>query len=906
VSSHGGKFNIPPPILGVRQDVDVVAQNGDMMEYGINVVSHGGAVRPRCGHTRQGFGQQSSIWALINSNQRIYAVTPAFALAQHATSKDWTWTDDFETWSAATITNSEDYPNWHRLIEAMHYIPELDLLVAFAGNAAWVAPAAGFAGSIAFWPAGLLFNSSAVDPAQMTMFADDPIFYDASSDVCYMQPSFATNGDPPLVRVTNFSLFAGIPPFGTAWVDNYMTSGGIHSLDDPLPGETRGFTNWPRREWKLLAAGTVDVDGAAVLVSRVEPDVVHVINSDESLGPDTYNHFHSDYNFRVQTPPIAALVRATGSVELLSSIGIVDLDLATGAEDPISGFFPSGSFEVANWADSDSTSLVGDVNVRTDDDWTTWYEYEGMPTPPGSCRRLFSRSAIVRKHYYLWSGSELWITAGSDEAVSPEEDFVCGITQASVVGEDYAFFMGSTKRMRHLNRLLENWEDITNYTAAGPDTGAGAVPNGDPIDNPWIFRPFTLGADRYVLACNGQAQPQCWRPGYATMRMIGDPDFNNEFVGTPPPVASSMAVLNNRLMLGTLPSTIYISSPLDFDTGYDLFELNLNDTEGDLISLNEVGSDQVVAFKTSSIYHGIASLDFMGTSAPVRFERVRTGIAGPCGPRAISYLPDGSLAYASRDGGLYVYDGVAPRDVGRHIRALLRNEIDPDRYQLTWTMVDPVRGLLYVFYPVGGGSGQMNTGIVTSFDGGDPWPAWQIRLPQSWFVVAGMQAYFKSGKFLGSFTNPRLRLLDFPDSTLGSFTSGGQFQMVMARRDGTWYRQVWEPWEGEYTDAGRLINCAWATGWHSPDGDLSTYSQLHELHHAASLNGVSLSVGVSAEQFSGGIEESVAQVVTDGQDRLKTTARLSGRRFKFSYSALADAAFYYAGATAVELPRGTR
>ena len=269
----------------------------------------------------------------------------------------------------------------------------------------------------------------------------------------------------------------------------------------------------------------------------------------------------------------------------------------------------------------------------------------------------------------------------------------------------------------------------------------------------------------------------------------------------------------------------------------------------------------------------------------------------------MSYLPDGRLMYLGRDGGVYIYDAVAPVDAGRHIRAIIRDQIDPDRFGQAWTMVDTKRSIAYCFYPTI--DGLSNRGIAMAMDLGEPWPCWEVSLPSSWRVVAGMNAYFKTSSMLGSF--PGMQLQDFSGKTLGSFQNGGRFEMVIARADGTWYRQMWDApaSSGKYTDAGLPIPFSWRQGWINYDDDNSTRETLHEIHHVATLNGNSINVRLHAEQFDGSVYEH-DDVLTSGMSRLKTTSRKSGRRHALEFSGNCDDLFYWAQATAVPIPRGTR
>lgn len=909
MTTAGKKHTIQTPLLGVRADIDSIAKTGDMMETGVNVVTVGASARPRCAHTREGFGGIATDWI------KLLATTPTARQISVAAGDGWliaitgrsNWkvsTNDGVTWGSLATSGLPAGVDIQRIFAFTD--GATSNLWAWTYDSLYRADMAGYAGG------SLTFTSlyDATNPPLRIIDGDkrivaspqehDPVHYDDSIEHAVMWQTKGDGNEPiSLVRnaytVVDHATFAD--GYSNSFGYQYSYVGGELYYDPPFRSG----------EWKLVGVGlplpSLGQLTMGILANRNDSREVRFVNMTPTSAD--YYRFAPSYQKTFQRDVLAGRLYPEGApgspkkAELLMADRLIEYDLDTEVQVALSSVYSLNSFETyaINRLDPNTAIMLGDINLRTEDGYTSWTEYEGMLDTQASVRRVYASTTGANEMFFLETDRGLWWIPGNPIGGVTVKDDVTGIYQCSLDTEEYAFFTGTTTRMRHLDRLAEEWEDITNTTA-------GAQPAGVLGTNPWVFRPFEKGGDKYMVACNGQVQPQCYKDSYSKMRMLGDPNFDDVIENATPPIAHAMAVANNRLVLASRPHSLWFSRPSDFDLGYDEFEANLNDTQGEIICMNEIGASQIVVFKTDAIYHGTSQVAFMGTSAPMNFKRVRQGIIGPCSPQSVSYLPDGRLTYLGRDGGAYLYDAVSPKDVGRHIRALIRNDIDPDRYGTAWSMVDTTRGLVYYFYPTADGG--LNRGVVCSYDMGDPWPAWQFVLPPAWNVVAGMNAYFKRGQMLGSFLPQRLPLYTFPERTLGSFTDGGHFQMVMCRKDGTWYRQEWDlPVNGEYNDAGLLIGCDWESGWHNFDGDNSTYQGLHELHHVAELNGQTINCEVMAEQFNGSVK-SQTKSFSEADKRLITKYRLSGRRFKVHFTVFADAIFNYAQATAVEIRRGDR
>jgi hypothetical protein len=242
----------------------------------------------------------------------------------------------------------------------------------------------------------------------------------------------------------------------------------------------------------------------------------------------------------------------------------------------------------------------------------------------------------------------------------------------------------------------------------------------------------------------------------------------------------------------------------------------LGDTPGGIVSMNEISALSIAVYKTDAIYQAVAQTEFQGVAAPFRFELSKAGISGPCSPAAVVRNHDGRQVYLARDGGVYMYDGVAPIDGGRNIRRMIQDHIDYNNLDKVWGMVDRQRKLIWYFYPTVGGT--VNRGIVISTDQGFPWKVWSLKLPDGWNFVTGSDVVLTQGMAVSELN----ALGSYTTETLGSFSSGEQ-TMLMGTLNNIWYRQKWAD-DGAYTDDGIPIPIRLHGGWVAPGNDLTLWT----------------------------------------------------------------------------------
>jgi hypothetical protein len=513
--------------------------------------------------------------------------------------------------------------------------------------------------------------------------------------------------------------------------------------------------------------------------------------------------------------------------------------------------------------------------------------------------------------------SELWLlpTGGTPEVESDSPDLT-SIIQLDLDDEDAAIVVGTTKTWARLNIDTNKWDRITADQDQTVDTGdsdtwieTGDIPplsvapdddeyvSGVTIDslygeNPWVFRSVEGQGKTFLIGTNGQCYPICYHPdmpeGFA--RRLGemtpeDPNYIADVsrmpagylsTGNLAPKAKCLATGANRVllanMIGGSPFGVEVSGFNDADRGWGLEQFTLlGDTPGPIVTMNEISALSVAMYKTDAIYHAIAQTEFLGVAAPFRFELSKAGISGPCSAASVLRNFDGRHIYLARDGGVYMYDSVAPIDGGRNIRRMIQGKLNHNELGKVWGMVDNARKLVWFFYPTEGGL--VNEGLVISTDQGYPWPVWPIKLPAGWNFTAGGAVTLTDDISIGEVG----RLGDYTDETLSSFSTGEQ-AMLMGLKDNTWFKQKWED-DGDYTDSGAPIQIDLETGWLTPGG--VQINRADELYHIFSSSDPEqeLQVRLKAQQIGANIRFSKWQSLSAGKLRRRTRHRVSGAQF---------------------------
>lgn len=525
---------------------------------------------------------------------------------------------------------------------------------------------------------------------------------------------------------------------------------------------------------------------------------------------------------------------------------------------------------------------------------------------------------------------------------------VTSIFQVDLDDEDDALVVGTTSSIARLDKDNNVWTRITasqfDYIDGatgddpeGPYTPDGvytwdydipplSVAPGDPdyvsgltIDavygqNPWVFRATEASGKTFLLATNGQCYPLIYHSemngGFA--RRLGevpanDPNYKEIIAGSwddingwlstgnLAPRGRCMAVAANRVLLANNPTgspfEVNVGGFNDPDRGWGTTNSQLvllGDTPGSIVTMEEISALQVAIYKEDAIYHAIAQTEFLGVSAPFRFELAKAGVSGPCSPASVLRNFDGRQIYLARDGGVYMYDGVAPLDGGRNIRRMIQNDIDLNQLGKCWGMVDRQRKLVWFFYP--GRNQQINKGLVISTDQGYPWPTWPVALPNGWNFTCGAEINLSSDAALGDLGE----FGTYGEDTLSTF-SHGQTAMITGRETGVFFSQKWED-DGDFSDSGLPIECKFSGGWMTPGGlQIHTADELYHIFSSPDPE-QEIQVRLRAQKIGQNIVASPWRDLTASKPRRRTRHRVSGVQFGVDIKAKASRTFSWAGA----------
>jgi hypothetical protein len=518
------------------------------------------------------------------------------------------------------------------------------------------------------------------------------------------------------------------------------------------------------------------------------------------------------------------------------------------------------------------------------------------------------------------------------------------VFQGDMDDEEDALIVGTTLGIARLDSDTNSWRLITANKDQTVPTGAGEtdwdtagdIPplsvfpsedeyvSGVSIEgtygaNPWVFRTFEAQGYTFLIGTNGQCYPIIYHPNMAPgsgngfARRLGevpqgDPNYNalaDYPNGNLAPKAKCIASAANRVLLANNPSgspfEVNVGGWNDPDRGWsdtDSQLVLLGDTAGEIITMNEISALQVAIYKEDAIYHAVAQAELFDVSAPFRFELSKAGISGPCSPASVQRNFDGRHIYLARDGGLYMYDGVAPLDGGRNIRRMIQGEIDLSNLGKCWGMVDKARKLVWFFYPSSGGI--VNKGIVVSTDQGYPWQVWPVKFPKGW--------NFATGAEINLAKDASLRDLDvfdeYGEQTLSSFSSGNT-AMLVGRETGVFFTQKWDD-DGSYTDSNLPIRVHLRNGWTTP-GQVETW-MADELYHIFSSPDPDqeLQVRLRAQQIGRNIRERGPSMLSAGKVRRRTRHRVSGTQFQVDIQGSIKRMFNWGGAIMTASKKGNR
>ena len=644
--------------------------------------------------------------------------------------------------------------------------------------------------------------------------------------------------------------------------------------------------------------------------------------------------------------PAAVYEKDADTIWMLWNNGLQEIDLTDTSvswfDQPYTvGPEPDARLDVSNEGDGTLSMFTGMAESFTRTSGgviTEWEDFNGDAAVNKVAELIFDTTvgdgawfmSVQNQWPWVWDGRQpildttFWLVPGGSAPPGFGTASIAGdvtsIYQADLDDDENAVLVGTTTKINKLNRGTKRWESVTGDALTSPDspdTNLGGVWGESPV----IFKVVESGSNRgvprtYLLATNGVDRPLVWNEDLPNgkCRFMGeiledsDPNYiaDDEYPnGVNAPISRTLAVASNRVLLGNLPAVsgfaIDVSSFNDMDRGWGRVQRTLvGDTPGHIVSMNEISALQVAVYKTDAIYSAVAQVDFYGGQAPFRFELVKAGVPGPCSPMSVLRMHDGNQVFLGRDGGVYIYDGVAPRDVGRNVRQMIQPFLDNNEYGKAWGMVDNSRKLLWFFYPTK--SRNINRGVVMSTDQGLPYPVWPVQMPAGWQMTAGTRAFFVTDTAIGELQDS---LVSQDPKRLGDYSTGRE-EMVIGRINNSWYTQKWED-DGNYTDDGIPIDIKLTTGW-NPFGAMIQFKTVHELYHIfeASGDGLVVNIAMAAHQADTTSLISGPQVLSNTVPSLRTDHRATGTRFAIQMKGSINRMFRWGGATATYAQRGMR
>jgi len=461
-----------------------------------------------------------------------------------------------------------------------------------------------------------------------------------------------------------------------------------------------------------------------------------------------------------------------------------------------------------------------------------------------------------------------------------------GLVQWNADSENGSVVMMTGSKWYRYNHTTNIWTDIT---GTNPLTGSAEALG--------VFRTFERGNITYLIGCNGADPPKYWDGQAATY---------SDVTGGPP-VARVPIVSANRLVLagaGTDRLLVDVSAFNDFLSGYGTVQQTLlGDTPGEIIAGMEINALRHVIYKTDAIYHGIAQAEFYGVATPFRYEAAATDVPGPVSPLALVGMPDGTQVYLAEDGGLYLFDGVRPIEIGRHIREHVQAMWDYSFRRQSWLTFDQRRKLLWVWYAHTNGG--MQKGIVCATDRvvqGLGWPMWPVELPSGWEATAGGSLNLATVETIGDGSGHTI------GSSHESIGSGRTFEpkSVVAISSGAFFSQQWED-AGTYKDGKADISVDCITGY-SDLGIPHRFKTVSEIEHLIELeSGESVSFQLKSADYGEDETTSATATVSDTTKPRTSSFRQTGKWFALRiFSAVVDRLFKWDGGIISFKPRGPR
>jgi hypothetical protein len=402
-----------------------------------------------------------------------------------------------------------------------------------------------------------------------------------------------------------------------------------------------------------------------------------------------------------------------------------------------------------------------------------------------------------------------------------------------------------------------------------------------------VFRTFSKSGFTYLLGTNGTDDLKVWDGVSLTYRSASGN----------PPRARCMCVIFDRIVLGNLlsggtpsPLAIDVSANKDFDAGWgSVLVALLADTEGEIVSMLEMGTQIAAILKTDAIVKLIAQ---ESAQSPFRLEwvKVRT-FSGP-GSTLLSFkLTNGSIGCLGRDGIVSIFDGAAVSLLPYAVQKQIVSTANLARINRGWSVYDSDRRELWLVYPLIG-STEPNGGVMVNMTTYGVYP---FRFPNL-YVTAGAKIRTTSGLTIGDLTSSIGSL----NMTIGEFASASAVRrFVIGESNG----QSFE--DSAYTDNGDPIPFFWESG---VQGEAEKYRTITKIRHRFSPPPESqqISVELGTRNEGGNINYQVAQSIDVQANGKKITGhRTTAEYMGLRYSGQATQPIVYQGAAAYVAPRGT-
>ena len=444
--------------------------------------------------------------------------------------------------------------------------------------------------------------------------------------------------------------------------------------------------------------------------------------------------------------------------------------------------------------------------------------------------------------------------------------------------------MGTADSVFVFDDATQAWVDLSASYSAG-------------VVESTLFEAFMLGTpsgpETTVYMHNGKDLGKSWSYGDASVASV-----------TAMPVAKAMMVLADRIILGNLvdhvgsgyngavgPTVVTVSANQDPSAGYDGTDglvVQLLDTPGAIVAMQEIGNLQGVIYKTDAIYIITAS----DSTSPFTVELKRAGVFGPVSPRAVVRASDGMQYYLARDGNVMIFDGIEPRPLGRHVQRYILDTWDVDTSYKAHGVYDDENRELVFFYP-GVGVGEPNRMVVIRLDDASVWPSRFSTLRITAAAKASLPGGATIGDLVGTIGDQILTFGEY--AALGQTFLFGEFGGQSYAASGT-------------LDDASAIAAYFETGSSGLDDPLR-FKSMRYIDHLFSTSGGSQTVSIALKRTNYGealVSDTARTLDVGAGGPYRTHHRFPGRRYALRVSCNATQDVEWHGSTAIYALQGRR